>query len=293
MPYTAIHGDFIIWNQQRPSQGPEPDGDTLRFVPQTPSLVEGLSNSRTPDWKRGGAINIRFEGIDALETHFSGMHQNLDWAIAARDYMLEQAGFQAVEWIPDNEYKVSEAEPHPAPGWTLANTLGTHGRLVAFVYAGTCPYADGEQVWLDAPLTRQSLNGQLLRRGLAYATYYEGLPIDIQDTLSSLSIDAWNRDRGLWPEDVSPTWTRLRTLAHAEEAVMWPKLFRRLARYFAAGYVGLGRFDSWLRADPAGRDDRLLFVREGEVGNMHDMIEIDGDWIRLRYWPEDVVVLGA
>ncbi len=83
MPFTAIHGDFYIWNQAKPSQGPEPDGDTVRFIPKAPGLVDALAPGRTPDWKAGGAINIRFEGIDALETHFSGMHQNQTLADAA------------------------------------------------------------------------------------------------------------------------------------------------------------------------------------------------------------------
>jgi hypothetical protein len=36
---------------------------------------------------------------------------------------------------------------------------------------------------------------------------------------------------------------------------MWPKLFRRLAEYFASGNVGLSGFDAWIREDIVTRDD--------------------------------------
>jgi hypothetical protein len=72
--------------------------------------------------------------------------------------------------------------------------------------------------------------------------------------------------------------------------VVWPKLFRRLARYFAAGNQGLAQFDAWLRADPTNRDDRLILPNR-ELGNMHDIIHIEGDTLRMKYEPEDLVVV--
>jgi hypothetical protein len=71
---------------------------------------------------------------------------------------------------------------------------------------------------------------------------------------------------------------------------MWPKLFRRLVSYFQTGNVGLAGFDAWLRADPRNRDDYLQ-LPDGELGNMHDLVQVTGDVMRLRHRPEDLVVL--
>lgn len=69
-----------------------------------------------------------------------------------------------------------------------------------------------------------------------------------------------------------------------EKLVMWPKLYRRLAAYFAAGHAGLGAFDDWMREDPVDRDDSVR-MPDGELGNIHDIYEIEGDRMALRYDP--------
>ena len=77
MPYKLIKGEFHIFYPDRPRQGPEPDGDTLKFLPDQPTLVEQLHRpgNRGPDFNQRHMINLRFEGIDALETHYQQMHQ--------------------------------------------------------------------------------------------------------------------------------------------------------------------------------------------------------------------------
>lgn len=69
---------------------------------------------------------------------------------------------------------------------------------------------------------------------------------------------------------------RLRNSADLQKLVMWPKLFRRLAAYFAEGHVGLGGFDAWVRDDKLHRDDALR-LPDGEQDNMHDTYQISGD----------------
>ena len=75
-----------------------------------------------------------------------------------------------------------------------------------------------------------------------------------------------------------------------QQAVIWPKLFRRLAPYFVQGHSNFDGLDAWLRADPRNRDDRLLLPTL-ELGNMHDLIVEDGEQIRLAYATEDVVIV--
>src|SRR5262245_25385759 len=144
MPYKLIKGEFHIFNPANPRQGPEPDGDTIKFRPDNPPLIEQLHREgAAPAFNSLHMINVRFEAIDALETHFDDMHQYLPWALAARDAMLQQMGFGAVTFFADLPFKVQAVENHPRRGYILANTLDGNGRVVAFVYAGDAPQVDG------------------------------------------------------------------------------------------------------------------------------------------------------
>ena len=88
--YKIIAGEFWIHYPDIPRQGPQPDGDTITFKPNDRSLVTSLKKygSFWPDFNKRGTIPVRFEGIDALETHFNGAHQELKLADKARDFML-------------------------------------------------------------------------------------------------------------------------------------------------------------------------------------------------------------
>lgn len=294
MSYTLIKGEFHIFYPDIPRQGPEPDGDTVKFRPDNPILVERLERPGGigPDFNGRGMINLRLEGIDALETHFDDMHQNLDLALAARDALLQRLGFGAVTFWPDLPFKVQTVEQHPRRGYVLAKTLEGHGRVVAFVYAGDPPQVDGADVWLDDPTLDASLNTQLLADGMVYPLFYTTLPVDLTQHLTAIAIQAREGGRGLWPSAIATVenGVEIRDLATVEQLVIWPKLFRRLAHYFAAGNVGLAQFDAWLRADPTNRDDRLILPSR-ELGNMHDIIHIEGDTLRMVYQPEDLIIV--
>ena len=92
MSYTLLRGSFVIRYPDLPRQGPEPDGDTVKFRPDTPALVEALPrpSAAPPDLNARG-ISVRLEAIDALETHFGETHQELAGANAARDELLARS----------------------------------------------------------------------------------------------------------------------------------------------------------------------------------------------------------
>jgi hypothetical protein len=92
MPYTLLRGSFVIRYPDLPRQGPEPDGDTITFRPDTPALVEALPRrSGVPPDINARGISARLEAIDTLETHFQEIHQELaganDAVRAARSAM--------------------------------------------------------------------------------------------------------------------------------------------------------------------------------------------------------------
>jgi hypothetical protein len=300
--YTLIKGKFWIHYPNRPKTGPEPDGDTVSFQPDNRNLVLNLKRygTRWPNFNGEGVIPIRFEAIDALETHFSGAHQELDLARLARNEVLHWLGFRDVVFWDDAPNKVKSVANNPLPGYLLANGIEGNGRVLAFVYRDEAQEEDGTRVRVDSARFNASLNGMLLEKGLAYAELYTSLPIDLVAHARQVARTARAKPTGLYKkEDVGTAKSAVAsTLGEVQKLVLWPKLFRRLVTYFREGNLGLDDFDAWMRIDPKDRDDRLL-LPNGELGNMHDLyiVELDPnrlqmrDAIRMVHNPEELVIL--
>ena len=243
--YTLIRGSYQI-------VGTEPDGDTVRFQPDNPATVDALGpTGQAPDWARNHTqINIRFEAIDALETHFQNVHQDPALGNLAAATMLNLLGFRDVQRSATGT-TVQSAVPASLRGYVIANSLDSYGRVIGFVYAGDSSEMDGSSIFLDIPRLSQSVNVQLLQAGVVYPAFYTTLPVDLASHLAAQTRLIREREVGVWPHD-APSVDReasVPTLAASEALVMWPKLFRRLTSYFQGGNSGLGGFDAWLRAD--------------------------------------------
>ena len=271
MPYTLLRGQFVIRYPDLPRQGPEPDGDTIKFRPDTPALVETLPRrSGTPPDINARGISARLEAIDALETHFQETHQELAGANAARDELLRLLGFTNVRFFDDLPNKVQSADQDALRGHVLSNGIDANGRLIAFVYPGDHPGPDGTTVFVDPALVDQSLNAELLAAGHAYPAFYATLPADLRTHFAEVSeaARAAQPPVGLWPRSTADPngAATIADLDALEELVIWPKLFRRIVPYLAAGFPDFDSFDAWLRADPVHRDDELFLHRHAGTG---------------------------
>lgn len=293
MTYMVLHGEFVIRYPDIPRQGPEPDGDTIKFKPDSPVLIEGLArpSGRPPNMGARG-ISVRLEAIDALETHFGETHQELAGANAARDDLLRRLGFTNVMYFPDLPNKVQSADQDSVRGHVLSNGIDANGRLIAFVYPGEHPAPDGSTVFLDEKLADQSVNAELLAAGNAYPAFYATLPTTLRSHLVETSRQARHERAGLWPRSTADPSrpATVRDLADLQQQVIWPKLFRRIVPYFASGFTDFDGFESWLRADPVNRDDELFLINRMERGNLHDVIRAAGQQIQLTEWPEDFII---
>jgi hypothetical protein len=291
--YTLIKGNFWIHYPDRPRQGPQPDGDTITFQPDDVALVRDLRwfSGVGPSINARGNIPVRYEAIDALETHFQGAHQQLGFANAARDENLRLLGFENVEYFDDLPNTVQSVDVNPLPGYVIANGIEANGRLLGLVYTGEADEADGSNIFVDPPLLDRSVNSKLLAAGLVYMEPYDTMPISLVQHLRQVIGAARREGVGLLAaEDVSiANAATIRDLATLQGLVIWPKLFRRLAAYFSEGHAGLGEFDNWTRRDPIHRDDSLR-LPDGEKGNMHDAYIINGDSLKLRFNPEDLLI---
>ena len=77
MPFTLIKGKFHI-------KGYAPDGDSLRFSPDDHNNWKKLDGPKVKLNKRRHHAQLRFEGIDALETHYRArtIHQPAEFGRA-------------------------------------------------------------------------------------------------------------------------------------------------------------------------------------------------------------------
>lgn len=291
--YTLITGDFYIMYPDLPTNGPEPDGDTINFLPDNDQIVRSLPrfNGVPPERKHLGTYGVRFEGIDALESHFQNQHQNLEFAHAARDRMLAFMGFSRVSFWDDRPNKVQKALPHPIRGHLLANGIEANGRVLALAFPGTSTLdaGDGDLVFVTEELLEKSANAMLLREGLAYAELYSTMPLDLIARMRELIRAARAERLGFWPKESLTTSAAIRPehLADLRTLIMFPKLYRRMVAYFKEGNRGSAGFDTWLRAAP-NRDDEAL-LPTGEMGNLHDLYNLTEHGLTLRISPEELM----
>ncbi len=82
----AMHGDLVI-------HGKRPDGDSMRFIPADPSQLDRLERADRIDVSQDGSVQLRFEAIDAPETHYGTLAQPP--GDAARDQLVALADFSA------------------------------------------------------------------------------------------------------------------------------------------------------------------------------------------------------
>jgi endonuclease YncB( thermonuclease family) len=293
--YTLLAGEFVIRYADRPRGGPEPDGDTIKFAPASPALVDTLPrvSGRAPDLNSRG-ISVRLEAIDALETHFAEAHQELAGANGARDRLLSELGFRDVTFFADLPNKVQSASRDALPGHVLSNGIDANGRMIGFVFEGVADEPDGSRVFLDAARVDRSVNARLLAAGQAYPAFYATLPGDLRAHLADVSraARAARSPAGIWPRSTADpdAAASVADLPALEELVLWPKLFRRIVPYLAAGFSDFDAFDAWLRADPTDRDDALFLLDRLERGNLHDVVRARGQTVQLTVWPEDFII---
>jgi endonuclease YncB( thermonuclease family) len=287
MPMTLIQGNFRVVKAA-------PDGDSIRFYPNNPKLWEKLP-TRVSTNKSGGA-QLRLDSIDTLETHFqpkggsiSGVqHQPLELARGAADELLKFLGFKNV--TRSEREIVTSSEPEELPGYILTRFSDKYGRSVAFAFPGSSQEADGSDVQVGKSLLKKSANYHMLAKGLAYPTFYSKLYPDLRKELIAITEKARKDNKGLWAQDKTNKGFVLESLETiTTEAVILPKLFRRLLSYLAIndGSFSLEGFPGYLKS----LDEKVIILPEGHVTGFDFIVAVDGQKIKLTSQPEDIVFI--
>jgi len=298
--YTLLYGQFVIRYPDSPNNGPEPDGDTVRFAPVKQDLVWDLPqrSGRPPKISKRGNIAVRLEAIDALESHFENTHQELTGAKTARDTLLAELGFRNIVFSKDHPNRIASADEDSLPGFVLSNGIDANGRLIGFVYRGgsASPGNDGATVTVDNALIDRSINTKLLEDGQVYPAFYGTLPTKLREHLAIKSKAARTAAKGIWPRATGNTShpAEVSDLASLTTLVIWPKLFRRLVVFIKENEKkngrGLGGFEEWLQQDGVNRDDKIFRLDTNKNARFHDILIIKGDTTALSIQPEKIVI---
>lgn len=286
MPMLLIKGFYDV-------KGSQPDGDTVGFTADDPSQwsLVGGGLGRAVEHSLAGRAKLRLDAIDALETHYgpNRVHQPLPFAHAARDELLNWLGFTDVQHRPDET--VTATTPETVPGFVLTRGSDVHGRCIALAGRGTPPGTSGLEIDVDVNVLRTTVNHHLLTSGLVYPTFYRSLFTSLRVEMAAAATQAREAGRGLWPSDVTTTGAKITGLATlTDEAVLLPKLFRRLVDYLA-----LNMPVTCVPAYLAGARDRYSILSTGErcVG-LHKVVQVtNGQTVRMTHPSEDLLFEDA
>ncbi|SCL29433.1 hypothetical protein GA0070624_3882 [Micromonospora rhizosphaerae] len=285
MPMLVITGSFRV-------VGAAPDGDSVRFHPTDPAHWDRVEGPHRVRRNASGGAQLRLDGIDALETHYTAgrvrTHQPLDLGRASASALLSGLGFRTVR--RDERETVTDAWPVEVPGYLFTRGADVYGRCVALAGRGAPPTdkPSGERVHVTVPMLRRTVNYRQLARGQAYPTFYRKLYADLRQAMARAVVTARAAGGPLWRADQTASGAALPAgLADLErDVVLLPKLFRRLAGYFALndGDPSLAGFADYLDA----RDDRITLLPTGQWTSLDTIVAVDGNKIRLTHPPEQL-----
>lgn len=256
--YRAIPGQFVI-------TGKEPDGDSVRFIPDDPTLLKKLHNSfRIKPSKADGSVQLRFEAVDAPEVHY-GSEAQPD-GDTARNRLLSWMGFKSIAFKGN---KVESAKPDAERGMILSQAAEVNGRPISYVLLEQDAEGLRDFVHVTDDILQRTLNYQLLESGEAYLTLYSSSPREHRDFFRGVARQARDEGRGVWAKDSTPEF-QLRSQADIspEGQLILPKLFRRCTDYLKAVDGGFqGTLPDWLTAHSGGsRDENDRVLIDEHVG---------------------------
>ena len=260
-PYQmAIHGRLLI-------AGYEPDGDSVRFLADDPSLFKRLQRGyKIRQSPRDGSVQLRLEAIDAPELHYGGAAQ--PDGDTARDWLLDEVGFRDVVCRPGST-TVTSATPDSVRAVIYGKASDPNGRPISYlqVGGGRLPQ-NGAWTNVTTAVLDRTVNARAMAAGIAYPTFYTSTPEPHVAHLRELAVAAREGKEGVWAVDQ----TALFQLVDQDSIgphgqLILPKLFRRATDYLKDVATGFhGNLADWLKANAAGtRQENDMVVLPGGV----------------------------
>jgi endonuclease YncB( thermonuclease family) len=268
--------------------GKQPDGDSVRFVPDTPGLLQQLAGAERIRLSHDGSVQLCLDGVDAPELHYNQAAQPL--GEQARDDLLARIGFTRVTYADGDSTTVTATEPPDGVRAAILTAMTeANGRPVSHVLIGDDEMlpADGIRMLADADLLIHTLNAWLLYEGLAYYTAYTSTPVAHRDQLRQLATAARDKQLGVWGQDATHEFdlTDTTPIGPGGQLIL-PKLFRRCTDYLHALTQGFaGDLAEWIvkvSADPRHNENDTVIVGGATHVNLSDLLAQQGHRITFQ-----------
>lgn len=280
MPVLILRGTYHV-------KGREPDGDSIAFMADDPTLWDQFvwkDQRRKPRPGRNKPVQLRIEAIDALETHYEGYSQPKAIAKSATHQLLTAFGVRALSYNL-NFTSIMKAEDG-VPGTIISKGLDMYDRPIAYALLGDHQLADGAVLpAMTEQLVAATINFKLAAEGQVYPTFYTTTdPVGV-DVISRGVADAIAQKRGIWTFDRSPGFTFWEPRTIYEDVVILPKLFRRLVNFSNAS-DSMDEFAAWANAK---RDPFKVISTGASHAKFGDLLEIDGRDVAMKFDPLDIL----
>lgn len=207
MIYTLIKGSYHIVSHS-------PDADSIKFRANNPDLWKRINTEYREVFEKaltleGGAVTLRLQGVDAVETHYAApkpptpddlkgktsltlteptltsYKQPSAMGQLATNKFLELLGFSDVKWRKSfrgsyvSEAKVAgtvvkEQWKDPLPGYIVTGDVERNGRPITWAFPSKTTLTDGATITTEqlADMAEQSANYQLVRLGMIHPLYF-------------------------------------------------------------------------------------------------------------------------
>ena len=178
--------------------GRQPDGDSIRFRADKPSLFPDIYRGYKIKPAADGTVQLRLQGIGSPETHFGGHGQPL--GDKARDALFGFLGFKQVK-VQGNS--VTDCEPDTCCAAILTSGGDPHGQPICHLLpaAAAAGLNDGRALRVSQQLLRQTVNFAQVERGMAYPLFYESMAPSHFKVFREAAIGAERHNRGIWFHD--------------------------------------------------------------------------------------------
>jgi endonuclease YncB( thermonuclease family) len=268
-PYQlAMRGHLVL-------VGYQPDGDSVRFVADDPSLYANLHRGyKIRQSTRDGSVQLRLEGIDAPELHYGDQAQPT--GDTARDWLLDQIGVRKVEYQPGST-TILTATPNKIPAAIYTSGVDPNGRAISYLQVGGTLPKDGTWINVTNQILDRTVNAKALTSGVAYTTFYSSAPASHITHLRQLAAKARDDKRGVWDLDRSGLFVlKDQDSIGPDGQLILPKLFRRATDYLKDRANGFhGNLADWLKANNTGtrREDDTVILQGGVEVPLSSLLE--------------------
>jgi endonuclease YncB( thermonuclease family) len=329
MDYYLIKGHFYVLGQS-------PDGDSVKFKADNPKHWEKINSAAKDEFlevlnnpyksgrkkkadKEMHAVQLRLQGVDALETHYCppgrrmpNYSQPEEYADLATDRLLEILGVSTASWNKKagrrsnimsitlgagqqaTELRVLKGEAYTEvlPGYVVVNDFDPRGRPLAWAFAGKTRRRNGGKVSPSSlkSLLPKSINYQLLAEGLVYPYFFSTLQKSLRAVLqqgaekaSQKKLNIWSKDRtmsGVTTDNVSDI---------TQKYLLQPHYFRKIIRFIHQSKTLNGQLDLSTLYD--GQNPYLFLIKEADFKRTDEIVVVTKNRIRLTAHPSNIVFL--